>query len=740
MTIPISATVDRRVRVVVATTILLSFISFWRAAAIVLADLGSTAFYVGGIVEEAVGKSAPWFILGVMVFSYAVRALYIESSAIFVRGGVYRVVKEAMGGTLAKLSVSALLFDYVLTGPISGVSAGQYIAGLGNDLLARSAAHVRLPVGPTAAVIAILVTVYFWRRNIRGIHESSDDALWIMKITTVMVAILILWCALTVSLRGGTLPPLPSPRNLKFSKDALGWLQGTIWPTFTAVAILVGFGHSILAMSGEESLAQVYREIEQPKVKNLLRAGLVIFVYSLVFTGLVSFFAVAIIPDSVRPQYYDNLISGLAMHVVGPLGVRLLFQAAVVVIGFLMLAGAVNTAIVGSNGVLNRVSEDGVLTDWFRKPHGRFGTTYRLINLIALLQIVTIVASRGNVILLGEAYAFGVVWSFAFNALAVLVLRYKLPNVARGWRVPGNLRIGSRELPLGLIVIALVLFAAAVINLFTKQTATISGLIFTVGFFAVFVISERMTARRRSVANSKLDQFQLSAEPEIGVKALHCRPGNVLVPVRDYNTLEHLGWVFDQPDCDSRDVIVLTIRLLRGPDGGTHTLDQDELFTDYEQLLFTRVVAIAERHGRTAKLLIAPSTNIFDGLAQAAVQLRSSQIVVGESAVMSPVEQAHEMGEAWDRTAHDQGLITQLVVLVNDGRAQRFSMGAHAPDLSPADVERIHRLWVDAVKVLGPDVHHRDVVTVALKGLEEDMSNGRRAQTIARFRQQIGGG
>ena len=129
-----------RVQVVLATTVLLSFISFWRAAAIVLADLGSTAYYVGGIAEQAVGKAAPWFILGVMLFSYAVRAVYIESSAMFVRGGVYRVVKEAMGGTMAKLSVSALLFDYVLTGPISSVSAGQYIAGLVNDFFARSGA------------------------------------------------------------------------------------------------------------------------------------------------------------------------------------------------------------------------------------------------------------------------------------------------------------------------------------------------------------------------------------------------------------------------------------------------------------------------------------------------------------------------------------------------------------------------------------------------------------------------
>src|SRR5438105_6905875 len=117
---------------VVPVTAMLSFISFWRAAAIVLCDLGSCAYYVGGIAERAIGKAAPWFILGIMLFSYAMRAVYIESCSMFVRGGVYRVVREAMGGTAAKFSVSALLFDYVLTGPISAVSAGLYLAGLIN--------------------------------------------------------------------------------------------------------------------------------------------------------------------------------------------------------------------------------------------------------------------------------------------------------------------------------------------------------------------------------------------------------------------------------------------------------------------------------------------------------------------------------------------------------------------------------------------------------------------------------
>src|SRR5246127_4039915 len=117
------------VPVFIATTVMLSFISFWRVAAIVLSDLASSAYYAGGDAEKVIGKSAPWFIFAVMMFSYAVRAVYVESSTMFVRGGVYRVVKQAMGDTLAKLSVSALLFDYILTGPISAVTAGQYLAG-----------------------------------------------------------------------------------------------------------------------------------------------------------------------------------------------------------------------------------------------------------------------------------------------------------------------------------------------------------------------------------------------------------------------------------------------------------------------------------------------------------------------------------------------------------------------------------------------------------------------------------
>jgi amino acid transporter len=732
MTTPSVQSSPGRIQVVLATTVLLSFISFWRASAIVLADLGSTAYYVGGISEQAVGKSAPWFILGVMLFSYAVRSVYIESSAMFVRGGVYRVVKEAMGGTMAKLSVSALLFDYVLTGPISGVSAGQYIAGLANDVFARFGFHVTVPYNGTAALFAILITIYFWWRNTRGLHESSDDALKIMQITTVMVVVLIVWCVLTLMMRGGQLAPAPVPRNLRFSTDALGWLQGTRWPSFMAIALFVGFGHSILAMSGEESLAQVYREIEQPKVKNLERTGLVIFLYSLIFTSLVSFFAVALIPDAVRPKFYDNLISGLAMNLVGPVWLRLLFQAFVVLVGFLILAGAVNTAIVGSGGVLSRVSEDGVLPAWFRQPHRRFGTNYRIINLIVVLQLITILLSRGNVFLLGEAYAFGVVWSFAFKALAVFVLRFTEP-VPREWRVPLNLKVGSVELPIGLALITIVLFGAATINLFTKQIATISGVGFTLVLYGVFAISERQTARRRA-GHQELDQFQIVSAAEISQADVAVQPGSVLVPVRDYNTLAHLATVLRE--IQKRDIVVVTARIMKGPDAGSKDFDREELFTDYEQRLFTKVVSVAEREGRPVRLLIVPSADPYSAIAQTVFRLHSSEIAMGESANVPAREQARLVGEAWDKIPGTRSRHVRMVVYCADGRRESFYLGVHTPELAEADLDLIHELWLDAYKAIGPQVHHRDIVAAALRELAGALSTGQRQAILSRLKEQ----
>ncbi|HET6845007.1 MAG TPA: amino acid permease [Candidatus Angelobacter sp.] len=731
----IPAESSNRVRLVVASTVMLTFISYWRAAAIVLNDLGSSAFYAGGIAEQAVGKTAPWFILGVMLFSFAVRAVYVESCSMFTRGGVYRVVKEALGGTFAKLSVSALMFDYILTGPISGVSAGQYIAGLVNEVLAWANVHGWVPRAATAffhgaphisenytaAILAIAVTIYYWRQNIIGIEESSDKALRVMQITTVMVVLLLGWSAWTLYRVGFHLPPLPTPANLHFSGEALGFIRDTSFAkTLGLFGIMIAFGHSVLAMSGEESLAQVNRELASPKLKNLKRAAVIIALYSTIFTGFVSLLAVMLIPDSVRVDVYkDNLISGLAMYMSGPLLLRLLFRVFVVIVGFLILSGAINTSIIGSNGVLNRVSEDGVLTDWFRRPHRRFGTSYRIVNLVTGLQVLTIILSRGDVYALGEAYAFGVIWSFTFNALAMLVLRFKYHG-ERGWKVPPNIRIGKIEIPIGLGSVFIALLSVAATNLFTKSVATKAGIVFSIVFFIIFTVSERINKRKFAHAQAQMkEHFQLMQQEKIEREAIEVRPGNVLVTVRDYNTLNHLKWTLEHFDTADQDIVVVEARLT-GYDSAEYGLAMEQIFSDYEQTLFTKTVSIAESYGKKISLLVVPARDVFSALVQTAGSLESSVVVAGLSSKMTGEEQAFRVGQAWEAAPEPKSQFV-LHVVHPDGAVATYHIGPHMPTMKSEEVQLVHKLWLDMKKHPGTEtIHHSDIVSLALKRLSRD--------------------
>ncbi|HEV2177894.1 MAG TPA: APC family permease [Terriglobia bacterium] len=731
-----------------ASTAMLSFISFWRAAAIVLNDLASSAYYAGGIAEGAVGKAAPWFILGVMLFSYAVRSVYIESCGMFVRGGVYRVVKEAMGGTLAKFSVSALMFDYILTGPISGVAAGQYLVGFLNELLHYARLNINLPLNSTSAVFAALVTLYFWWQNIKGIPESSDKALKIMKVTTVMVLLMLGWCSYTVYVHWGQihLPPWPAPHNLNFEPwtrgvtgvpDPLGWLRHTnLAHTIGLIGIFIALGHSVLAMSGEETLAQVYREIESPKLKNLEKTGFVIFIYSLVFTSAVSFFAVMLIPDAVRPQYYSNLISGLARNVVGPHVYRVAFEGFVVLVGILILAGAVNTAIVGSNGVLNRVSEDGVLADWFRRPHPRFGTSHRIINMVVVLQLITIFISRGNVDFLGNLYAFGVIWSFAMKGLAVLVLRYTEPENQRLFRVPGNPKLFGIEFPIGLGLITLVLFGIAIVNLFTKPDATISGLAFSGALFAVFTVSESVS-RRRGLAHPETDEFHLVSGEEITPKTLGVRPRNILVLARDYNTLYNLESVLHRVNPAKQDVVLLHVHVLMRSGSGEHGLEPEQLFATTEQLLFSNALKLAEKNGKTIKLCQVAANDVWDGILRSAQSLQSATLVLGLSAKMPAEEEARLAGLAWERLPQPRPQLT-LEIHSPGGQEWIKYLGPHEPRLTPNELNLLHSLWLRFSEDVKPEnLRHHDLVHFALNEVLKEIDEGKEPEMAQRLKDHL---
>ncbi len=641
-----------RTTAVVITTAMLTFISFWRAAAVVLCDISSTAYYVCGIAEQAIGKAAPWFIALVMVIAYALRTVYIESCAMFVRAGVYRVVKEAMGGTMAKLSVSALIFDYVLTGPISAVCAGTYLMGFINDILSLLGFGAwAIPPTSGSVVFAIIVTLYFWRKNVIGIEESSGKALRIMSVTAAMVAILLLWSAVSLILDPKPLPPITPV----VTPEAWGWLNGIPWlKTIGIVGILIAIGHSILAMSGEETLAQVYREIAKPKLLNMKRAAFIMFVFSFMFTAVVSLLAVMIIPDDVRANFYDNMIAGLVMYLQGPLILRLIFQGVVVLVGAAILSGAVNTAIIGSNSVLCRVAEDGVLAGWFRQPHKRYGTTYRIVTMIAAVQILTIVLSWGNIYLLGEAYAFGVIWSFTTQTLAVFILRFK-DKTPREYKVPLNIKLFGIEIPVGIGVVFLALFFIAVANVLTKTVATKWGSAFTLAFFAILVLSELHNKHIRKVQADKHEKVNLRFEGELTPERCGCKKKNcVLVAVRDPLSLYHLKVTLGRVDPRTTDVIVLTIERmpivsLPGGEGKVEELPHDD------QLLLTNVVALAEKHGTHVIPLVVPAKDATFAMAKVAFELGASEIVVGKSEQVAPEVQLERLAIAWGYLAAETG-------------------------------------------------------------------------------------
>ncbi len=667
-----------------------------------------------------------------MLFSFAVRAVYVESCSMFTRGGVYRVVKEALGGTFAKISVSALMFDYILTGPISGVSAGQYITGLMNELMtvannshwlppALMDAHnnpLQFNMNYTSAIFAAAVTTFYWWQNIKGIEESSSKALRVMQITSIMVVILLAWGVFSVMVRGAHLPPPPTPSNLKFSTDALGFLKGTrLVPILGLFGILMAFGHSVLAMSGEETLAQVNREIEHPKLKNLKRAAIVIAIYSLIFTGGATLLASMLIPIWQRTHIYqDNLIAGLAMYMVGPMFWRIAFRIFVVLVGFVILSGAINTSMIGSTGVLMRVAEDGVLTDWFRKPHTKFGTSHRIVNLIFILQMFTIIITRGNIMTLGEAYAFGVIWSFTFNSLAMLVLRWKYHG-ERGWKVPPNLRIGKVELPIGLFSVFLVLLSVAVVNLFTKSVATMSGIVFAAAFFIVFSISERQNLRKHAMtARQMKDQFQLEHQDTVSRESVAIRSGGVMVTMHDAENPLALKWTLARTNTDEQDVVVVSVRIM-GVGGPEYLSADQQSFSEYEQTLFTKAVAVAESFGKKVSLLVVPAGDVFAALAQGANSLEVDAVVSGLSSSLTAEEQAFHMGQAWEALPGPKRQFN-FYIIDHTGATKVFFIGPHAPALSPDDVQLVHRLWLNMRRDPSMhDLHHSDIITYSLTRL-----------------------
>ncbi len=320
------------------------------------------------------------------------------------------------------------------------------------------------------------------------------------------------------------------------------------------------------------------------------------------------------------------------------------------------------------------------------------------------------------------------------KALAVLVLRFTEPG-HREWKVPGNLHIGTTEIPFGLVVIAAVLLTTAIVNVFTKHEATIAGVIFSAVFFAIFSYSEHRTARERHGKPENIDQFRVYGNQELGSGAMGVRPGNILVAVRDPRNLYYLRDVLARTDTNRQDVVVMSARLYHREHsfGGSEVFEANQIFDHYEQELFTAVVAVAEKEGKPVSLLVVPGTDVFEAIVVTAQRLDSSVIVCGLSNKLNADEQAKLTGDAWERLPEPRPRLT-LEVHAPNGTVREYPLGPHAPRMRPQDLELMHKVWLDITtdpKYAG--AHHYHVVALALDELQKELNSGQREELLQKL-------
>jgi hypothetical protein len=422
-------------------------------------------------------------------------------------------------------------------------------------------------------------------------------------------------------------------------------------------------------MSGLETLAQVYREMEAPKLSNLKKTAVFIFLFAFILTVASSFLAVSIIPDAERPRYLDNLLGGLAMFQEGPKHLLLLLQAFVVVVGAMILSGAVNTSLVGANSVLSRVAEDGILADWFRWLHPKYGTTHRTINLVAGLQVGTILFSRGNVYSLGEAYAFGHLWSFVFLTASIILLRFK-DRSPREWMVPLNISIGTLRFPVGLILIFLVLLGAAGMNLFTKNVATVWGGLFTLFFYGLFKFSEKLNERHRLRAEGHREKVNLLPQRDLqGVLDDMEQPHKTLVALRDHIHMFALKKVLETAP-DGTEIVVLHARRAAGlrMGGGVDRMSPEE------ELFFTQVISLAEKEGKSVLPVLVSALDPILAIAQTAQAVGAEEVVMGASNIMTSETQIERLAMAWGAIAQSSAHPVKVIIWRPDGGRMEFPL------------------------------------------------------------------
>lgn len=321
------------------------------------------------------------------------------------------------------------------------------------------------------------------------------------------------------------------------------------------------------------------------------------------------------------------------------------------------------------------------------------------------------------------------------KSLGVLVLRFQRSDQA--YKVPLNFKIGKFEIPAGLALTTAVLFLIAIANLFSKRIATIYGVSLTLVLVLLFMISELINRRQSAAKEAGLEEFNLETQRDVTAQTIEARPGCVLVAVRDYNRMVHLQNVLDKTSLRRHDIVVMTVRPVTAG-AGEYDLAENQIFSDYERELFTRVVSMAEKEGKPVDLLVVPAVDPFDAMVQTAAKLQASRLVTGVSSRMASEELARLVGLAWERLPEPRHSFS-LEVISPDRPTVYVNLGPHPPRLWPEDLDRLHDIWLDlsAKEGLGAKLHHRDVVGLALRRLERQLESPDRDKILDDLRGEL---
>jgi magnesium transporter len=657
-----------------------------RGTALALVELGAVGLFAAGVVERVAGSMAPWYLLVAVVVGFAVRAIDLEGCALFLSGGSYGAARQAFGTRASVLAAAMLLTGYAVFGALAASAAGRALLA-GDDMA-------------PAIGVAVIGAVWWWLRQGRTFSNTF------LERATLAVA-----GAIAVALACGAIA-------LVFSGPA-GVVSAASWfrqPRPSLLAILTAASAALFVVGSPEAFTHAASDFPPPRIRRLRQGIRVVNVATLVLVAGVAFLFVLLIPPAARAEWTDAPMAGLVLFTGAPQPIAVVVAVAVSLASALFLAVAVHRSAVNAQRLLLRLAEDGILIPSMRALHPRFGTPSRLIDLVAVAQIAAVLAGAGQLSWLARATGMLIACTAILKIIALIRMRTRRQD-PRAFRVPGNVRIAGREWPIGLGVIAAGLAVPALFLIATADAAAVIAMGCLAAVTLLLTASEQVT--RTSEATAPAGEIDLLPAPSIGIDHVEVAPGGVLVPLRRPGALAPLAAALQ--DAGPRDVVAMTVRLT-GVDVSDDRSRSAEP-TDDERRLFTAAALMAERLGHAIRLVIVPASNVSEAVAQTAARLRVSDIHVGESETLAADDQARLLGEAWERTPHPMDLDVRLVIHHSSGRTAVYHIGAHAPSLSSDDLNLIHAIWLDAVKSVGPHVHHRDVVRAALTHMQEQLSN-----------------